>query len=371
MLRSILISMLLGGGVCGQAADRLDALFAPLATGKTPGLAVMVRQGGKTIAQRAYGVRDLRGGQGNDASTNFRLASFTKQFTAMSVMLLVHDGNLRYSQTLEELLPGFPAWARSVTLRHLLTHTGGVPDYEDTMDSRQYSAEHQIQDAEVLALLQKQATPKFAAGARWDYSNSAYVLLGLIVAKVSGVPFEKFVEQRVFQPLGMGTTLMYRKGQGSVVNRAYGHSKRGGVFVETDQSSTSATLGDGGMYSNLNDLAKWDDALRQYTLLSQKEMAAALIPATLTNGTATFWPPTPGEDNLNPGKPVAYGFGWFLDAYRGHARMWHTGSTSGFRTVIERFPKDDLTVIVLCNRTDLDAAALALQVADFYLKPSN
>ena len=91
----------------------------------------------------------------------------------------------------------------------------------------------------------------------------------------------------------------------------------------------------------------------------------------LASGAPTLWPPTPGEDNLNPGKPVAYGFGWFLDPYRGHTRMWHTGSTTGFRTVIERFLKDDLTVIILCNRTDLDAAALALQAADFYLKASN
>ncbi len=363
--------LLLGGLLLAQPAEKLDALFAPLAAGKTPGLAVMVRQNGKTIAQRAYGVRDLRSAQPNDASTNFRLASFTKQFTAMSVMLLVHDGKLRYTQTLEEMLPGSPAWARAITLRHLLTHTSGLPDYEDAMDPRHYSPEHQIQDAEVLPLLQKQATPKFAAGARWDYSNSAYVLLGLVVAKTSGMPFDKFLEHRIFKPLRMTNTLMYRKGQGSVVNRAYGHSKRAGAFVETDQSSTSATLGDGGIYSNLDDLAKWDDALRKHTLLPEQEMAPALIPATLASGAPTMWPPMAGEDNLNPGKPVAYGFGWFLDPYRGHARMWHTGSTSGFRTVIERFPKDDLTVIVLCNRTDLDAAALALQAADFYLKASN
>jgi len=330
-----------------------------------------VRQNGKSVAQRAYGVRDLRGAQPIDASTNFRLASFTKQFTAMSVMLLVQDGKLSYTRTLDELLPGFPPYARVITLRHLLTHTSGLPDYEDAMDSRLYSPGHQIQDAEVLALLQKQAIPKFAAGARWDYSNSAYVLLGMIVAKASGVPFDNFLAQRIFKPLAMTNTLMYRKGHGTVVNRAYGHSKRAGAFVETDQSSTSATLGDGGVYSSLDDLAKWDDALRHHTLLAEKEMAPALIPAALANGAPAMWPPAPGEDNLNPGKPVAYGFGWFLDPYRGHPRMWHTGSTSGFRTVIERFPKDDLTVIVLCNRTDLDAAALALQAADFYLKASN
>ena len=109
-------------------------------------------------------------------------------------------------------------------------------------------------------------------------------------------------------------------------------------------------------------------ALQNHTLLGEKEMLPRSRPSKLANGGPPYWPSTPGEDNLNPGKPVAYGFGWFLDPYRGHARMWHTGSTRGFHTVIERFPEEKLTVIVLCNRTDLDAAALALQAADVFLK---
>jgi CubicO group peptidase (beta-lactamase class C family) len=152
-----------------------------------------------------------------------------------------------------------------------------------------------------------------------------------------------------------------------VPDRAYGHSRRSGDFVQGDQSSTSATLGDGGVYSNLDDLAKWDAALQNHTLLSESEMRAALTPVKLADGGQTHWPAAPGGDNLNPGKPVAYGFGWFLDQYRDRARMWHTGSTQGFRTVIQRFPAEKLTVIVLGNRTDLDAAALALQAADVFL----
>jgi CubicO group peptidase (beta-lactamase class C family) len=138
--------------------------------------------------------------------------------------------------------------------------------------------------------------------------------------------------------------------------------------VEADQSSTSATLGDGGVYSNLADLAKWDAAPQNHTLLGELEMRPALTPAKLANGGQPSWPSTPGDDNLNPGKPVAYGFGWFLDPYREYPRMWHTGTTRGFHTAIERFPAEKLTVIVLCNRTDLDAAALALRAADLFLK---
>jgi CubicO group peptidase (beta-lactamase class C family) len=364
------ILLLLAGGVFAQqpTAGQIDTIFTPLAGARTPGLAVLVRKDGRPVFQRGYGVGELRTFTKIDTVTDFRLASFTKQFTAMAVMLLAHDGKLRYDQPLIEIFPDFPEYARAITIRHLLTHTAGLPDYEDVMDAHQWTAQHQIQDEEVLDLLKQQRSPKFAAGTSWAYSNSAYVLLGLIVARISGQPFEAFLEERIFKPLHMSNTLAYRSGRNTVPNRAYGHSAKAGEFVETDQSSTSATLGDGGVYSNLADLAKWDAALQNHALLGEREMSAALTPAKLTNGGRPNWPSTPGDDNLNPGKPVAYGFGWFLDPYRGHARMWHTGSTRGFHTVIERFPAGKLTVIVLCNRTDLDAAALALRAADLFLK---
>jgi CubicO group peptidase (beta-lactamase class C family) len=192
------------------------------------------------------------------------------------------------------------------------------------------------------------------------------VVLGLIVAKVSGVPFEEFLRERIFRPLQMDRTLVYRKGKSSVPDRASGHSKQGETFVETDQSSTSATLGDGGIYSNLEDLAKWDEALEKHTLLAESQMKPALTAVRLADGSEPNWPVTPGDDNLNPGKPVAYGFGWFLDPYNGRPRMWHSGSTRGFSTVIERFLNEKLTIVVLCNRTDLDAGKLALQAADLF-----
>ena len=374
ILRSCGLSLVLvAGAAFGQSpvSSQLDSVFAALAHEKSPGLAVLVRKDGETVFQRGYGVRDLRTARKIDAVTDFRLASVTKQFTAMAVMLLAHEGKLRYEQTLAEMLPGFPAYARAITLRHLLTHTSGLPDYEDAMDDRLWTPEYQIQDEDTLALLQRQKTPKFAAGTSWAYSNSAYVLLGLIVAKVSGEPFGQFLEQRIFEPLHMTGTVAYRKGRNTVPERAYGHSRNAGKFVETDQSSTSATLGDGGVYSNLADLAQWDAALQNHTLLPAGEMSAALTLVKLADGSDPRWPSAPGGDNLNPGMPVAYGFGWFLDPYQGRSRMWHSGTTQGFRTAIQRFPAEKLTVIVLANRSDLDAAALALQAADLYLKPQS
>lgn len=351
-------------GAAAGAAASIDAIFKPLIGSHDPGAAVMVRQNGRNIFVSGYGVSDLRTFSKIGPETNFRLASVTKQVTAMAIMLLIHDGKLRYEQTLGEIFPDFPAYGRNITIRQLLTHTSGLPDYEDLMNP-QWSAEHQIADDEVLALLKQQSAGKFAPGTSWAYSNSAYVVLGAIVAKISGKPFARFLDERIFAKLHMTSTVLYIKGQTTVRNRAYGYSRNErGEFVATDQSPTSATLGDGGIYSNLQDLAKWDDALRGGSLLDPAEMSAALTPVKLADGSSPFWPAQAGGDNLNPGQPVAYGFGWFLDSHKGHLRAWHSGTTSGFRTIIERFTGDNVSIVILSNRTDLDPASLALRVAD-------
>ena len=350
----------LSAGVAAPAAD-IDGIFRPLIDAKSPGAAVMVRQNGRTIFEHGYGVRDLRTLRRIDAKTNFRLASFTKQFTAMAAMLLIHDGKLRYEQKLNEIFPDFPAYGQAITIRHLLTHTAGLPDYEDLMEGGAWTAENQIQDDEVLALLKKAAGCQFVPGTSWSYSNSGYVVLGSIIGKVSGKPYAQFLHDRIFEPLQMGHTLVYLKGTNNVPERAYGHTKDGEHFVETDQSSMSATQGDGRVYSNLQDLAKWDSAIENHTLLREEEMRPALTSVKLEDGSEPNWPKRPNDDNPHPGKPVAYGFGWFLDPFEGRARMWHTGGTMGFRTVIERFTSDRTTIVVLCNRTDLDPEKLALE----------
>lgn len=351
--------------------SKIEAIFSPLADTNSPGLAVLVRKDGRTMFERSYGVRELRTRAKIDAHTNFRLASCSKQFTAMSIMLLVHDGKLRYDRPLTELLPDFPAYGKAITIRHLLNHTSGLPDYEDLMaaaEQREHSTiwteTNQIQDGEVLKLLEQESAWKFLPGTQWSYSNSGYVLLGLIVAKASGKSFAEFLHDRIFAPLQMRNTLAYVKGKGEVANRAYGHSKSASSWKETDQSPTSATLGDGGIYSSLEDLAKWDDALASHTLLTESEMQPALTPATLTGGAQPVWP---ADADRPQGTPASYGFGWFLDPYRNHLRIWHYGDTMGFHTYIVRFPADRLTVIVLCNRTDLDPEALALKTTDVLL----
>ena len=359
------------------AGKKVDAIFSAVSSPDAPGFAVLVRKDGQTVFERGYGLRELRSQAKIDAHTNFRLASFTKQFTAMAIMLLVHDRKLRYDEALTEIFPDFPAYGKTITVRNLLNHTSGLPDYEDLMDAVEktmgptWTPEKQIQDNEVLELLKKEKAGKFAPGASWSYSNSGYVVLGLIVAKVSGTSYGEFLHRRIFAPLKMNHSIVFQKGKNEVANRAFGNTKEKDAFEETDQSSTSATLGDGGIYSNLEDLAKWDDALQNHTLLSEKEMQPALTPAKLADGSEPHWPKEPNDDNLAPGKPVSYGFGWFLNPNEGHQRTWHSGSTVGFYTIIERFTDERLTIIILSNRTDWDREKMAQQVADIFLRVSN
>jgi len=343
-----------------ESAKRMDALISGLVSDGEPGAAVMVIRDGRVVYEGCRGVAELKSRRPIDRRIDFRLASVTKQFTAAAVMLLVRDGKLHYDDKLTDIFPDFPDYGRAISVRNLLDHTSGLADYEDLMapvDPSVPVGQVQIKDAEVLNLLKRQTAGNFAPGSAWAYSNSGYVVLGLIVAKVSGLPFEDFLRSRIFKPLKMKDSVAYVRGKNEVPRRAFGHGKDDGLWRETDQSPTSATLGDGGVYSSLADLAKWDKALRNHALLSEAEMLPALTPVRVPAG-----PPT-GPD----GEPSAYGFGWFLDPWKGHERMWHYGETIGFRTAIQRFPNDGLTVVVLANRSDFKAGPTALQAAEIYL----
>jgi len=237
-------------------------------------------------------------------------------------------------------LPELPPAASSVTLRHLLSHTSGLPDYEDLMDP---ADSRQVHDADVLALLAREDRLDFTPGTAYRYSNSGYALLALIVGRASGQDFATFLQQRIFGPLHMTHTVAHQDGVDTVTARAYGYSWLDGRWQRTDQSTTSAVLGDGGIYSSLDDLARWDAALYDDRLLSAASRRAMFSPAT-----ATTEPDVPH-----------YGFGWRLNG----RMQWHSGESIGFRNVILRYPDRHLTVIVLSNRNDPEPYPLALKIA--------
>ncbi len=368
---ALLIGILASSAAQQEAQQRkqIDTAISAISKPNDPGFAVLVKKGPGIFFEKGYGVRELGKPGAIDPATNFRLASVTKQFTAMAIMLLIHDGKLRYEDRLTDIWHEFPPYGHEITIKQLLSHTSGIRDYSTLMEDEEkahgprWSPEKQIQDSEVLALLKAQADGEFPPGTKWEYSNSGYVVLGLIVAKSSGIPFGEFLQKRIFTPLGMSHSVVYEKGKNEVANRAFGYSKEKDAFQETDQSPTSATLGDGGLYSSVEDLAKWDEGLTKFTLLGENEMLPAWTSARMIDGSPYFWPKDQKDDKQILPEAIAYGFGWFLDPRNGHARQYHDGGTMGFRTTIQRYVNDQLTIIVLSNRTDVSPHDLAEQIA--------
>ena len=250
MIRRILIVLLLSCCSFAQSPRDISAIFSDLQS-PDPGCAALVVNKGQTVFKQGFGVTNLDQPTPLTSSTNFRLASVTKQFTAAAIMLLVRDGKLKYEDHLTDILPQFPPYARDITVRNLLNHTGGLLDYEDLWDGEYPDTPSnklpQIRDAQVLQLLARQETGRFPAGANFAYSNSGYAVLAQVVEKVSGQPFEDFLRARIFQPLGMTNTIAFVDTRNIVPNRSYGYRKEKGQWVFSDQSSTSAVLGDGGV----------------------------------------------------------------------------------------------------------------------------
>ena len=372
-------------------------------TGDVPGAALLVMKDGAPVLRRAVGLADVDARTPVTPATNFRLASVSKQFTAASVLLLAQDGRLRLDDPVRRWLPTLPASAEGVTLHHLLSHTSGLPDYEDLM-AAEFAG--QVRDADVLCLLAggtpcasgggdgevggkgdsgamdaskdaRTATfavdaaskpvaaqsadaeghaaptgqPFFVAGSAYRYSNTGYALLALVVEKASGRRYPEFLRERIFAPLGMDGSVAFVEGRNRVANRAYGHSADGGAWRRTDQSTTSAVLGDGGIYSSIDDLAKWDAALSDDRLLTDASRALAFAAHTTT---AT------GEADVS-----AYGYGWRLD---GQGLQWHSGETIGFRNVILRWPAQGLTVVLLTNRNAPEPYADARAIGEAFLR---
>ena len=329
----------------------VDSAMATYARPNGPGASLLVIHDGTVAYQKSYGLANVERDERVTPQTDFRLASLSKQFTATAVMMLVADGKLHYDDDISTRLAGLPAFAKGVTVRNLLNHTSGLPDYEDFVPDSQTA---QVYDVDVPRLISSANGMKFAPGTRYAYSNTGYCLLALIVEHVSGKHFADVLHERIFAPLGMTSSLAFVNGKSTVPHRAYGYSVNVKGVRLTDQSNTSATLGDGGIYTSTVDLAKWDRALERHTLVSAAEQQLAWTPPSLPNGAAT-----------------EYGFGWFIDHARGTTRLWHYGESRGFTNTILRYPERRLTVVILSNRTGGAPWDIAEQVADLYLPPGS
>ena len=330
------------------APAQIDAILKDYDRADAPGASVLVALDGKVLYRKAFGLANLEERTPITTATNFRLASVTKQFTATAVLLLAERGELSLDDPLTRFFPGFSKAAHEVKVRHLLGHTSGLFDYEDLIPP---GTTVPLKDKDVLDLVGRQDRLYFAPGSQFRYSNTGYALLALIVEKVSGRPFAQFLAKNIFDPLGMAGTVAYEAGISKVARRAYGYSARDGRFARTDQSLTSSVLGDGGIYSSVEDLWRWDQALYGTRLLPAETLAMA------------FQAGTPTSDQPGSG----YGYGWYVASHRGTRKIWHYGETIGFSTYLARYPDKRLTIIMLTNRNDNFLGPTVDRIADVIL----
>lgn len=329
-------------------AKAVDRIMAKYVSAKDPGASVVVMKQGKILYQKGYGVANISTGERIQPATNFRLASITKQFTAMSILLLEERGRLSLSDHLTKYFPDFPRYGRDILIKDLLTHSSGLIDYEDLMPASQSM---QLHDQDCLQLMHTTDKLYFPAGTEYRYSNTGYALLALIVQKVSSLPFAQFLQENIFIPLQMNTTVAHEEGKTIVTNRAMGHSNENGQWKQTDQSLTSAVLGDGGIYSNGVELARWVNALFEHPLIATQKQVDAFSRTTLKNG-----------------KVIDYGFGWHVEDLQGITHPYHDGSSMGFRNNIILFPAQRLMVVVLTNRNEGDPKDEATAIARLFLE---
>ncbi len=329
-----------------HTATRIDLVVAEeMAKQRYPGLAIAIVQRGEQIAVKGFGFANIEHSVPVTASTIFQTASLAKQFTGVAVMLQVEDGKLGLDDSMSKFFPGAPAAWNAITVRHLLTHTSGIPDYEDgKLDYRKdYTEDELVQFAFGLPL-------DFPAGLRWSYSNTAYILLGVIVRKASGQFYGDVLRDRVFGPLGMRTARVISE-EDIVMNRAAGYRLSGEALKNQEWVAPKLnTTADGSLYLSLQDWLVWEEALRKKAVLRP-----------------TSWEKVFAPVRLNSGKTYPYGLGWGLHDGRGPARYSHTGQWQGFTTAYLHAIDADLSVIVLGNLADGNPLKLAERLAQIHV----
>jgi CubicO group peptidase (beta-lactamase class C family) len=334
----------------------VDSLFSVFATDSTPGAAVMVIREGEVLHAAGYGLANLRDGSPMHPSTPVRLGSVSKAFTAMAIVILEERGELSFDAPAVDWVPELARFP-GITIRHLLNHTSGLPDYyddESPLGEIATSADRDkpLQNAEAVAVYEGWGEPRFPPGDRFEYSNPGYEVLALIVERISGRTFADFLASEIFTPLDM-TTAAVRDLPGTVIpGRAIGYEQKQEEdtgWQESDDHWGNWLVGAGGVYASLEDLYRWDQALYRWAD-SGDRTTEAFEPARLNDGTMS-----------------EYGFGWGLSDRLGRAAIHHNGAWVGFRTSLLRFPEERLTVIVLSNAS-APAGALADSTAAVFLQ---
>jgi CubicO group peptidase (beta-lactamase class C family) len=328
-------------------SDEVDKYVrSEMARQKIPGVALLVSRRGKIVQAEGFGLANVELQVAVKPETVFQSGSVGKQFTATAVMMLVEEGKVGLDDPLTKyFLDAPPSW-KEVTVRELLSHTAGFGDYPDKFDFRKdWTEDELLKMVEGIPLA-------YPPGTKWEYSNLGFLTLGILIHHVTGEFYGDFLQQRVFQPLGMQTTRIISEAD-IIPNRAAGYRLVKGELKNQEWVSPMVnTTADGSLYFSILDLAKWDAGLYTEKLLKPSSFDQMWTPANLKNG-------QPNKDG--------YGFGWFIGERHGHRVISHDGAWQGFKSAIARYVNDQLTVVVLANLAEAKPGEIAEHVADMYL----
>ena len=311
-----------------------------------PGLSLLVSKGGKIIRAEGFGLANVELQVPVKPETVFQSGSVGKQFTATAVMMLVEEGKVGLDDPLTRYFAGAPASWKEVTVRNLLSHTAGFGGYPKNFDfHKDLTEDEELKIAEGIPLA-------YPPGTKWEYSNLGYLTLGVLIHRLTGEFYGDFLQQRIFQPLGMTTTRIISEAD-IVPNRAAGYRLVKGELKNQEWVAPKInTTADGSLYFSILDLAKWDAALYTEKLLKRSSLELMWTPVKLKNGE-----PNKGD----------YGFGWFVEQRHGHRCIQHDGAWQGFETTIDRYVDDQLTVVALSNLAEGSPGKIAKHVAEMYL----
>lgn len=334
-----------------ESRGDIDHLFSDYASGNVPGCALGVIEKGEWIYRKAYGQANLEYDLPLTTQSIFRTASVGKQFTAAAVALLAESGQISMDDSLAKYFPEFPAWAADITIEHLVFHTSGIRDYLDLafLAGKGSDADNYTDQWAIAAMARQQET-NFPPGTEHLYSNSGYLLLAHLVKRVTGQTLREYAAEHIFTPLGMKRTHYHDDHTEVVPLRAYGYAPKDDGFHVS--MTTLDMVGDGGVFTSIDELLAWDQNFYRNRLgKGDPELITLLTtPATLKDGTS-----------------ITYAYGLDIDQYRGQKLVSHTGSFVGFRSAILRFPDQQFSVIVLCNRADANPESLAMKASDLLL----
>jgi CubicO group peptidase (beta-lactamase class C family) len=335
-------------------ARRADSVFASFDRTDSPGCALGVYQNENILYERGYGMANLELGIANTPRTVFEIGSISKQFTAMSILLLQQDGKLSVNDPVRKYIPELPAYADRITIRHLLSHTSGIRDHFGLQEIDGVSFDGVQDTVDYLRLITRQQTLNFEPGTRYLYSNSGFVLLAQIVYRVSGEPLSRFAATRIFAPLGMRDTRFQDDHTQIIPNRATAYMPRGDQFA-VRMSMFDQMAGAAGIHTTVEDFSRW---VRNYDegTIGRSAIDAMSTPMRLNNDSLAV-----------SGTDAAYGFGINVGTYRGLPMISHTGSWGGYRSAFMRFPKQHIAVATFCNHSASGPDSLLRKVAAIYL----